>query len=213
MDHKQAKPIQPKKNHPTVLGSVLLLIFDLVLLVLLSWFVLTAWFCIKAVFSSVDSVNAVLQNIIYQYLGILSCHYPKNIQAVLGFFDVIKQVAHSGHGIYVQWNIIEFLFSIVLVIVLRCCIFIAFLPLMFLILFVFIVDGLVERDKRKFQGARESTFVFHRTMPLGKSFFLLLFFIYMVLPWFISPETILVPMDLFIGLLTTLAIKHFKKYL
>jgi hypothetical protein len=78
---------------------------------------------------------------------------------------------------------------------------------------VLMIDGLVLRDKRKFQGARESTFIFHRLKPLAKISFFSLFFIYMVIPYSVLPGVFLVPMVMLSSLFTMLAIKSFKKYL
>lgn len=95
----------------------------------------------------------------------------------------------------------------------RIRIFIKFIPFLLVILSIFIIDGLVLRDKRKFQGARESTFIFHRIKPLAKFSFILLYFIYMVLPYPVMPSLFLLPMALLTGLFATLTIRSFKKYL
>jgi energy-coupling factor transporter transmembrane protein EcfT len=78
---------------------------------------------------------------------------------------------------------------------------------------VLMIDGLALRDKRKFQGARESTFLFHRLKPLAKLSFFSLFIIYMVMPYGISPSVFLIPMVALSSLFTMLSIKSFKKYL
>ena len=54
-------------------------------------------------------------------------------------------------------------------------------------LFVLIVDGLGQRDIRKFQGARESAFIFHRIKPLTATLFYAAFLAYSSAPCFVSP--------------------------
>lgn len=70
-----------------------------------------------------------------------------------------------------QLNIIDEIISVINLETVRIKIFCNALPLMTLIVVIFLVDGLVQRDIRKFQFARESTYLFHRT-KLYLSFFL-----------------------------------------
>jgi len=76
-----------------------------------------------------------------------------------------------------------------------------------------VIDGLVQRDIRKFKGSRESALFFHRIKPLAIHFLFFTFFIYMVLPLPISPELILIPMAIISGICISLSIKSYKKYL
>jgi len=79
--------------------------------------------------------------------------------------------------------------------------------------FIFFADGLIQRDIRKFQGARESTLFFHRIKPLSIFFIYTIFFIYMATPLPLPPELTLIPMILLSGLSTMLTIRTYKKYL
>lgn len=95
----------------------------------------------------------------------------------------------------------------------RLCIFILALPLFLLCLSVGIVDGLVQRDIRKFQGARESAFIFH-WIKLAIGFCLFFpFFIYLVCPWPLSSLWFLVTMAMVMGGLVQMGLRSFKKYL
>jgi integrating conjugative element membrane protein (TIGR03747 family) len=114
---------------------------------------------------------------------------------------------------FIGESIIETFIEIAVIILIRLCLFVAFIPFMFVIIFVLIIDGLAQRDKRKFQGARESTFLFHRLKPLAKLSFFFLFFIYMVFPYMVMPELFLMPMVILSSLFMMLTIKSFKKYL
>ena len=63
------------------------------------------------------------------------------------------------------------------------------IPLFSLSLSIGLVDGLVQRDIRKFQGARESTLLFHRIKRCGAAIFFLPLFAY--LAW-LSPVSPLI---------------------
>lgn len=94
----------------------------------------------------------------------------------------------------------------------RLFIFILSLPLWGSLLFVMTVDGLVQRDIRKFQAARESTFLFHWLKLLTSKLFYSFFLVYMSIPWVIQPQTLLLPMALIVSVLVMLSIKNYKKY-
>jgi len=94
----------------------------------------------------------------------------------------------------------------------RLIIFTLSLPLWATILFVMIVDGLVQRDIRKFQAARESTFLFHRLCLLTRHLFYGFFFLFMSLPWQVQSQTFILIMLLIVSGLLMLMIKHYKKY-
>jgi integrating conjugative element membrane protein (TIGR03747 family) len=110
-------------------------------------------------------------------------------------------------------NVMGLIKDITIIIVKRLLQFIHALPLLLSMLFIAIVDGLGQRDIRKFQGARESAFFFHRIKPLCSKLFYLLFLIYLGMPWSFNPLALLVPMICLISITTQLTIKNYKKYL
>ncbi len=95
----------------------------------------------------------------------------------------------------------------------RLWIFILSIPLWASLLFVMTVDGLGQRDIRKFQAARESTFLFHRLKLLTSHVFYGFFLFFMSTPWVIEPSILLLPMILTVSILLMLSIKYYKKYL
>ena len=87
------------------------------------------------------------------------------------------------------------------------------LPFFLVALTVGAVDGLVQRDIRKFQAAPDRALFFHaikRRLTWIWSVPLLLYF---VLPWPLSPFVILVPLALGLGLAVQGSLCGFKKYL
>jgi len=99
------------------------------------------------------------------------------------------------------------------IILCRVEIFVKALPLFGLTLMIFVTDGLVYRDIRKFQAGRESTLFFHRAKLLMSFCLLIPLFFYLSIPLFISPMLIFIVQSLMLGISIKLAAMYFKKYI
>lgn len=110
-------------------------------------------------------------------------------------------------------QILPLLSGITAVIALRGWVFITALPLFLLSLGMGLVDGLVRRDIRKFQGARESALLFHRIKRCGPAIFFLPLFAYFTWLSPVSPLCFFMPMAVALGLWLALSIQFFKKYI
>lgn len=86
------------------------------------------------------------------------------------------------------------------------------LPLLIVFLMIGLVDGLVQRDIRKFQNARESAYWFHRIKRLGLNSVYLPILLYLACPLAVSPLWFLVPLAIWWLLLIQMASRSFKKY-
>ncbi len=86
------------------------------------------------------------------------------------------------------------------------------LPFYFLLVFVSVVEGLVQRDLRKFGGGRESTLVFHRAKLLIKPFFIGAWVLYFILPISIPIHYFVIPSGILFSLAVMMTMKSFKKY-
>jgi integrating conjugative element membrane protein (TIGR03747 family) len=104
-------------------------------------------------------------------------------------------------------------FSVIEIQEIKLMLFLKSLPLMALVILLFVIDGLVQRDIRKFQCARESTYLFHRPKPILSFCFYVPLFIYCVIPEILNPQLLFVVMALILGLITHVIVKNFKKYL
>ncbi len=205
--HKTPHQPTQKAKHPTLLGTIFFTVFNLILLSLVAWFLLEAWFLI------INGSNGeyFTERIIKNNLSIIQNNHC--ISIAFAKLQNIKSVVYAINNGHIGGNIINIFLNVIEIIFTRICIFVEWIPLMMLMLFVLAIDGLVLRDKRKFQGARESTFVFHRLKPIAKLFFFTLFLIYMASPFSISPLLFLFPMTFVSSLFVSLTIKNFKKYL
>ncbi|EIY6649496.1 TIGR03747 family integrating conjugative element membrane protein [Salmonella enterica] len=101
---------------------------------------------------------------------------------------------------------------ITLTILLRLLILLLTLPLFALTLLVGVVDGLARRDIRRFGSGYESGFVHRHTRRMSGSTLKYAWFIYLVLPVSIPPGAILLPAAVWIGVMASLAVGSFKRY-
>ena len=99
------------------------------------------------------------------------------------------------------------------IIVCRLEVLIKAFPLFGLSLMIFVTDGLVYRDIRKFQAGRESTLFFHRAKLLMSFCLFMPIFFYLCVPIFISPMLIFMVQSLVLGISVKLAAMYFKKYI
>ncbi|WP_397453211.1 TIGR03747 family integrating conjugative element membrane protein [Pseudomonas sp. NA-150] len=86
-------------------------------------------------------------------------------------------------------------------------------PLFLMAAFTGVVDGLVRRDLRRFGAGRESGFIYHRAKMLIVPLMVAPWVIYLALPISISPVLILLPCAAALGLVVTITMGSFKKYL
>jgi integrating conjugative element membrane protein (TIGR03747 family) len=103
--------------------------------------------------------------------------------------------------------------GVTLVIGMRGFIVLLALPMFLILITVGVVDGLVQRDIRKFQCARESTYIFHRIKRSWAGYFFVLLWLYLVCPLALSPLWFLLPMAMGLTVLIQMGVTSFKKYL
>lgn len=210
MENQKASYSKSRTNHAGITATLFFTLFNLILLSMLSWVLLEIWFSMRIILLHDTSGSYIIQKILSNNLILIKQHHAQYIDMALTLSQHVRDTVESFVGKYIDDKIFLNVTEIILT---RVCLFIEFIPFMLVILFIFIIDGLVLRDKRKFQGARESTFLFHRLKLLARVSFFTLFLIYMVNPYPILPSLFLIPMAVLSSLFTMLSIKSFKKYL
>jgi integrating conjugative element membrane protein (TIGR03747 family) len=115
-------------------------------------------------------------------------------------------------GEHVFYPLCQVFMEVGIVTSMRLFIFILALPLFLLCVGLGCIDGLVQRDIRKFQGARESTYLFHRIKMTWKSLFFVPIFLYFVCPLVIHPLWFFLPLAVTLGLMMQIGLRSFKKY-
>lgn len=87
------------------------------------------------------------------------------------------------------------------------------LPLLILSVLVGIIDGLVQRQVRRFNIQRESGYLHHRAKALFLPLTLLPGFLYLVLPLSLSPSGFVIATATALALVASVVMGSFKKYL
>lgn len=126
----------------------------------------------------------------------------------------VPQLAQTASNIWhhIFYPLFTVFLGSALIVGTRLFIFLLSLPLFLLLVGFGLVDGLVQRDVRKFQAARESTYLFHRIKKAWKSCFFMPLFFYFVWPFVIHPLWFLMPIAIVLGLMMQLSFQSFKKY-
>lgn len=87
------------------------------------------------------------------------------------------------------------------------------MPAFLLIGLAALIDGLAHRDIRRFTGASESSFIYHKVKPWIKPAFIGAWFIYLGLPVAMHPNFIFIPASVLFGLTIYITSTMFKKTL
>jgi integrating conjugative element membrane protein (TIGR03747 family) len=76
-----------------------------------------------------------------------------------------------------------------------------------------VLDGLVMRDLRRWSGGRESSFLYHHAKRWIWPLFITVWVFYLSLPMSIHPAFSILPFAALIGMVVTVTVSTFKKYL
>ncbi len=87
------------------------------------------------------------------------------------------------------------------------------MPAFVLAMLLGVLDGLVMRDLRRWGGGRESAFLYHHTKRWIWPLFIAVWVFYLSLPISIHPAFSILPFAALIGLIVTVTVSTFKKYL
>lgn len=87
------------------------------------------------------------------------------------------------------------------------------IPLFVIAAFTGLVDGLVQRDLRKFGSGRESSYLYHKARGTIIPMTIAPWTIYLTLPMSVNPLLILLPFALMLGACACITVSSFKKYL
>ena len=219
MSQVATSPKQHKQKQPGLFSSSIFMLFKMALISLLSWFALLVYFTTACFIKGPELALVQAQSIVTLNTDLI-------MQSRSSLAKRIAEYFYNCHekllNVINQYNIFKLSFlqtashivlSVTDIILSRLFIFLLAVPLLALILLISATDGLVKRDIRKFQGARESAFAFHRTKHLLQVCFFLPFFIYLGFPFAMTPIPILAIQALLLGTVVWLATTYFKKYL
>ena len=87
------------------------------------------------------------------------------------------------------------------------------MPIFLLFSLVALVDGLVQRDLRRWGGGRESSFVYHYAKKAALPSVVITWVVYLALPFSLHPSFIVLPFASLFAMSVTVTASTFKKYL
>jgi integrating conjugative element membrane protein (TIGR03747 family) len=87
------------------------------------------------------------------------------------------------------------------------------LPVFLMFALVAVVDGLVQRDLRRWSGGRESSFVYHHAKRAVLPFVILAWVVYLACPVSVHPSLVILPFAVLFAAALAVTVSTFKKYL
>ncbi|MCI0997766.1 TIGR03747 family integrating conjugative element membrane protein [Pseudomonas corrugata] len=118
----------------------------------------------------------------------------------------------AGFYSHLENNLIAAAFSVLIFIVRLLVLFLS-VPLFLVAAFIGLIDGLVQRDIRRFGAGRESGYVYHRAKACMMPLLTFPWVIYLALPVSVNASFILLPCAALLGGVISLTASRFKKYL
>lgn len=87
------------------------------------------------------------------------------------------------------------------------------IPLFLILGLIGLVDGLSQREIRRAELGRESSYIFHMLRKWIFKIIILLMFGWLVLPVVPSPQMVFIPLSVLFGIMISMTSQRFKKYL
>lgn len=221
MNEKQTNrpQVQSKSKNPGIFSRLILSLIKLGMIGIAAWFVLVVWFLAESIITNSSLALEHANQIILVNLKLIATSSSLWVhQLATAFYDwheraiSILDTSSLLQIAFIQTTL-HLLLAVSAINFLRFSLFLTALPLFILVLWICITDGLVKRDIRKFQGARESTLTFHRAKHWFSFCFFVHIFIYLALPLAITPILFFVIQAILLGMTARLSMTYFKKYL
>ena len=95
----------------------------------------------------------------------------------------------------------------------RLTVLVLAMPVFAMFAVVALVDGLVQRNLRRWGGGRESSFVFHWAKRTALPLLVTAWVVYLALPVRVHPVWVVLPFSALFGVCVAMAVGRFKKYL
>lgn len=227
-EEKNDYPQQTTRKHNSICNTIQILIGSLFLSLIIEWLCITfvwpeeGYMHSKAVMmQEFEWFSSEFQrSLIYSYPVdlaqqiITAIHYWLFIKT--GISDWLNSPNSSDWGLLVYKYLrdyIEATLYVIITFIIRIIIIVLTSPLFILASIVGLVDGLVQRDLRRFGVGRESAFKYHHAKKMVFPTMVLAWIIYLSIPFSIHPNLILIPAALLFGLMISFTSSNFKKYL
>jgi len=127
-------------------------------------------------------------------------------------YDTLAALKESPR-MYLYAEYIEAAVNMIYLFAMRLVVIVFSFPVFFVFGSIGLIDGLSQRDLRRFGGDRESSYFWNRIVRFIKPMFILPFVIYLASPASIHPSLVMLPFALCFGFTIWLSSLKFKKYL
>jgi len=124
-----------------------------------------------------------------------------------GLRVTLHKIYHPMAGFVIAMMQVTQVFSV------RMAILTLAMPIFLLFSLVALVDGLVQRDLRRWGGGKESSFVYHYAKKAALPLVVITWVVYLALPFSLHPSFIVLPFAAMFALTVTVTASTFKKYL
>jgi len=214
-----------------LLSAILWLFLSLLISILIEWIGMTWWWPEEGTQHSIDMYERELGHLggdLHQSmlvsdpagLAVTFAGYVQSLWERSGLLDLVvwmavppspddrfRQIIHGLHGYAAATVFITMVFAV------RVAILILAMPIFALFALVALVDGLVERDLRRFSAGRESAYIFHLAKAATTPMLILAWTIYLSMPFSIHPAIVILPFAGLFALFIRITASSFKKYL
>ena len=172
-------------------------VLALICLFMLGWLILLGWSLYLWISQDFESSYRFIQRLYIDQSALMSWPTQHStlqiINDVNSFWILIQAINH--------------------VMVTKLTMLITAIPLFFLAVMAGLVDGLNQRAIRSACLGRESTYVFHKSVPLARKSMCVALGLWLCVPVTLSPTPIFVGLAVMLGLVARVSASRFKKYL
>ena len=170
-------------------------VLAIICLFILGWLILLGWSLYIWITQDFETAYQFIQRLYVEQSAIMSWPHStlQMINDVNSFWILIQAINH--------------------VMVSKLVMLITAIPLFFLAVMAGLVDGLNQRAIRAACLGRESTYVFHKSVPLARKSMCVALGLWLCVPVTLSPTPIFVGLAVMLGLVARVSASRFKKYL
>jgi len=181
------------------------MIFYLLGLTLVAWVILEGWFALEMILKGTEKTSIDLAGLMASLRPAPNTHRCWPDEAAKGLHALFDKIAGS--------RALSIIIGITWIILMRIFWLIKSLLFLAIMVFVAVVDGLVQRDIRKYRGDRESALTFHRLVSLILWLLPVLYLVWLAVPVALNRQQFLLIATAMTAVPVMLAVKHFRKYL
>lgn len=188
--------------------------FSLICLCMMGWLILVGWAFYLWVSQDFETAYQFIHLLYVNQSALMSWPVNETTESVLANYSVNDSMRLTlndmQHHATLFWILIR---AASLVMLTKLTMLITAIPLFFLSIMAGLIDGLNQRAIRSACLGRESTYVFHKTVPLARKSVRLALGLWLCVPLTLSPTPIFVSLAVTLGLVARVSASRFKKYL